>query len=77
MYDFLTEHKEFLKAVAKRFGRAFVVGGIAGALGAMETHGGVFALAELETWAVVLFAGFVTGGLLGVDKLLRYDPEKE
>lgn len=66
--------KDFLIAVAKRFGRAFVGGGIAQVAAVLVVRPPAFDLASLQSWLVMLIVSFVTGGLLALDKLVRYVP---
>lgn len=61
-------------AVAKRFGRAFVGGGIAQVAAVLVLQPPAFDLASLQSWLVMLVVSFVTGGLMALDKLLRYNP---
>lgn len=66
--------KNFWIAVAKRFGRAFVGGGIAQVAAVLVMQPAAFDWASLQSWLVMLVVSFVTGGLLALDKLLRYVP---
>ena len=69
--------QDFMKAVAIRFVKAFVAGGLA-QLGAQLTitPAGFGSLAETKTWAAALAAAFLTGGLMAVNKLMRFDPTR-
>lgn len=66
--------KNFLIAVAKRFGRAFVGGGIAQVAVVLVTQPSTFDWASLQSWLIMLVVSFITGGLLALDKLVRYTP---
>lgn len=66
--------KNFWIAVAKRFGRAFVGGGIAQVAVVLVSQPASFDWASLQGWLVMLAVSFITGGLLALDKLLRYVP---
>lgn len=60
-----------LKSVALRFLRAFVAGGLANAVSLTVASHSVSSLKEMEVWIYSLAVGFVTGGLMAIDKLLR------
>lgn len=66
--------KNFWIAVAKRFGRAFVSGGIAQVAAVLVLQPAAFDWASLQSWLVMLVVSFVTGGLMALDKLVRYTP---
>ena len=66
--------KNFWIAVAKRFGRAFVGGGIAQVAAVLVMQPAAFDWASLQSWLVMLVVSFVTGGLMALDKLVRYTP---
>lgn len=66
--------KNFWIAVAKRFGRAFVGGGIAQVAAVLVLQPAAFDWASLQSWLVMLVVSFVTGGLMALDKLVRYTP---
>lgn len=69
--------KEFAWAVFKRFIRAFISGGVAQIV-IMLTAGGVpvDSWSDLNHWLIVLTVAFVTGGILAIDKILRFDTNK-
>lgn len=67
-------YKNFLIAVAKRFGRAFVGGGIAQVAAVLVLKPPAFDWASLQSWLIMLVVSFITGGLLALDKLVRYTP---
>lgn len=69
--------KAYLKTVAKRFFRAFLAGGLAQiSLTLTTTPINLATLEDLKKWGTVLAVAFVTGGVMALDKLLRYDKEK-
>ncbi|MFH1739486.1 MAG: hypothetical protein ABIH23_10810 [bacterium] len=69
--------KEFIGAVVRRFLRAFLAGGVAQAVLIMSTQPLTFDnLADMKKLILVLAVGFVTGGAMAVDKLLRHDKNK-
>ena len=70
--------KEFAWSVFKRFLRAFVSGGAA-QLVLMFASGNVAidSWNDFSHWLIVLLVAFITGGVMAIDKLLRFDPDKE
>lgn len=62
--------KEYFLSVAKRFLRAFISGGLASIVLVPALTG--FSLEELKTWALMLVYAFVTGGIMALDKAVRY-----
>lgn len=66
--------KDFWIAVAKRFLRAFVGGGLAQVAVVAIVQPPSFDWASLQSWLVMLIVSFITGGLLALDKLVRYVP---
>jgi hypothetical protein len=72
--DIMGNHgQELLDSSSEAFGRAFVGGGIAQVAVVWFATGGL-RLGSLQSWLVMLAVSFVTGGLLALDKLLRYVP---
>ncbi len=66
------EEKQKLLSIAKRFLRAFVAGAVSGALSVAITSQQVSSLQDLGTWLFAIAIGGFTGGLMALDKLLRY-----
>ncbi len=69
--------KQYLWTVFVRFLRAFVAGGIGQIILTLAIT--PFTLAtwmDVKKWLVILVVAFITGGVLALDKLLRYDPLK-
>ena len=69
--------KEFAWSVFKRFLRAFVSGGAA-QLVLMFASGNVAidSWNDFSHWLMVLLVAFITGGVMAIDKLLRFNPDK-
>lgn len=63
-------NKEYLLSVAKRFLRAFISGGLASIVLVPTLTG--FSLTELKTWALAFVYAFITGGIMALDKAIRY-----
>jgi undecaprenyl pyrophosphate phosphatase UppP len=64
-----------LVAITKRFARGFLSGGIGAAAALLAAGVSVTNAEDLKKFAIALVAAFVSGGLLAIDKLLRYEPE--
>ena len=62
--------KAYLLSVAKRFLRAFISGGLASVVLVPVLTG--FSVAELKTWALAFVYAFITGGIMALDKAVRY-----
>lgn len=62
------------KAIVLRFLRGFVAGGVAN-LAAILTasHFTVSSLADLQALSYVLAIAFITGAIMALDKMLRYE----
>lgn len=64
------------KTILLRFVRGFVasgVGQIAAYLAANQFN--VSSLADLQSFLFILLTSFIIGGLLGLDKILRYEED--
>lgn len=59
-------------SVLKRFFRAFVAGGLAQMASLVSVSHDIGTLTELEAWALTLAVAFITGGVLALDKLMRW-----
>jgi hypothetical protein len=63
--------KAFAWAVVKRFVRAFITGGVAQAVIICSTSApGTWE--DFGRWLLVLLVAFLTGGIMALDKLLRF-----
>lgn len=63
--------------IAKRFLRGFIAGGI-GSVGALLYAGvNISSPDDLRKLAIALAAAFISGGLLAIDKMLRWKDEPE
>lgn len=67
--------KQFWLSVLKRFLRAFVSGAITGMLTVSPLTG--LSWREIQMWLVALIMGGITGGLMAIDKALRYQFDDE
>ena len=67
--------KEFIWSVVRRFFRAFLAGGIAQVVLILSTQP-VESLTDIKKLAMVVAVGFLSGGAMALDKLLRFDKEK-
>jgi hypothetical protein len=61
------------KAIILRFVRAFIAGGISSLAIQLSTMPAFSTFTELKTWTIVAGAGFISGGLMALDKILRYN----
>jgi hypothetical protein len=66
---------EQIVVIAKRFLRGFISGGIASAAALLAAGVSVTTLEDLRKLSIALAAAFITGGLLSIDKLLRWQDE--
>lgn len=65
---------EMFKSIALRFLRVFVAAGIAQALVVLAaTPLSSFDPDSLKNWLGILITSFLSGGLAGLDKALRYE----
>lgn len=63
-------NKKLLFSVFKRFTRAFVSGAITTMIAVpMFTD---FTLTDVKAWLIALIAAAITGGLMALDKAIRY-----
>ena len=62
---------EQLLRVAKRFGKTFLAGGIAGFL----LFAGANPVQDLNKWLVAACFAFITAGLLAIEKALQVPPK--
>lgn len=65
--------KDLILATVKRFLRVFVSAGIAQlAITVAVNPLKDFDISSLKSWAVILIIAFVSGGIAGLDKALRF-----
>lgn len=62
---------EIMKMLVMRFARAFVSGGIATMALELSNKPDLNTLVDVRSWEVSLVIGFVTGGLMALEKALR------
>jgi len=60
------------KSVVKRFAKGFVAGGIAGALLVINSGIVVSSIDDLKKLGLAVVVGFITGGLLAIEKALNW-----
>lgn len=65
---------DYWKMVLKRFGKAFIGGGVAALLLALAQTPSLSTLADLKVWASSLAIAFLTGGLMAIEKALQAQP---
>jgi len=65
--------KELLTVVAMRFLRAFVAGAIANMTAFLMATKDISLVTDMNTWLLTLCIAGLTGGLMALDKLLRYE----
>lgn len=61
------------QSVLKRFARAFAFGGIANMAAIVAVTKDVSNVSDWDTWFFSLVVAFVTGGIMALDKLVRYE----
>jgi hypothetical protein len=65
---------EIIRAGLKRFAKGFIAGGIAQVLlivgAGMQLHN----LEDLKTYGAAIAFGFLTGGLLAIEKMYNFTP---
>lgn len=66
--------KETLLVGLKRFVKGFIAGGVAQAVLIMQAGLTFHDVTELRNVGWMLLAGFITGGLLALEKMLMYEP---
>lgn len=67
---------EFYKAIAIRFIKGFLAGGI-GSAAAIITQGFMIKSTEdIQVFSVSLAAAFISGGLLGIQKMITWKDEQ-
>lgn len=64
-----------IKTIAVRFLRAFAAGGIASVLAMLALGVQIKSWEDLGQFAVAVVIAFMTGGLMAIDKLIRYEPK--
>lgn len=64
-----------IKASAMRFLKGFVAGGLASVATFLAAGVTIHDLSQLQTFAYPLAMAFVTGGILGIEKLLTWKNE--
>lgn len=64
-----------IKTIATRFLRAFAAGGVASVLAVFSLGVQIKSWEDLSQFAVAIMIAFMTGGLMAIDKLIRYKPE--
>lgn len=66
------------KTIVLRFLRGFVAGGIANLAAILAaSQFDLHSLADLQALAYLLGIAFLTGGIMALDKMLRYEPSSE
>lgn len=66
------------KTIVLRFIRGFLAGGVANLAAILAaSQFNVRSLADLQALAYAVGIAFVTGGLMALDKMLRYEPSSE
>lgn len=60
------------KSVVKRFAKGFVAGGIAGALLVIKSGVIISSVEDLKKLGIAVVVGFITGGLLAIEKALNW-----
>lgn len=69
--------KQFIWAVVKRFLRAFAAGGLGSVVLLLTTQGGdILTFQDFSRWLYILAVAFITGGLMALEKLVRFDKSK-
>lgn len=64
------------KTIAARYLRGFVAGGLANLVAILAANQfNIHSLAELKAFGLSIGMGFIVGGILALDKLIRYVPE--
>ena len=73
-----TENKELIKVIARRFFKGAVAGSLASITAFIANTPTTAPELLLNTYALVfaVFIGFITGGLLAIEKLLNYTPSQ-
>lgn len=66
---------EKLITIIKRFGRAFVSGGLGALVVALSTSPGLATLGDLKVWLTTLAIAFLAGGISALDKLARWQDQ--
>jgi hypothetical protein len=64
-----------LKVIFERFLRAFAAGGVSSVMAMLALGVQIKSWDDLGQFAVALSIAFMTGGLMALDKLIRYTPE--
>lgn len=64
-----------IKAIAIRFLRAFAAGGVASVLAIFSLGVQIKSWEDLSQLFIAVAIAFMTGGLMAIDKLIRYKPE--
>jgi len=66
------------KIILLRFLRGFIAGGVANLAAILAaSQFNVSSLADLQALSYAIGIAFVTGGLMALDKMLRYEPVTE
>jgi|GEM_PF-2651926 len=65
---FIALQKTLNSEIAKRFVRAFIGGGLAAVLAAMEAGANIL---QPKAYVVIIVTAFLTGGFLAADKWIR------
>lgn len=62
-----------VKIILMRFIRGFISGGIASLLALFSTGTVISSMAEFKDFVYALAIAFLTGGLMAIDKLIRWE----
>lgn len=65
-----------IKSVIKRFIKGFIAGGIASVALAIDAGFSITSVNDLKQMGWALLVAFVTGGLLSLEKAIRWTPEQ-
>jgi hypothetical protein len=60
------------KSVLKRFLKGFLAGGLSSAIVVLNAGITISSIADLKQFAISLLLAFMTGGMLAIDKALRW-----
>lgn len=63
--------KDMMKMLGMRFARAFVSGGLATMVLELSNKPDLGTITDTKVWAVSLIIGFLTGGLMAIEKAIR------
>lgn len=70
----MVRYKQMYKVVLKRFAKGFIAGGIATTIALLNSGVTIKSLEDLKALLVSLLIGFITGGLMAIEKAFTYRP---